>query len=241
MFFLKFFCDVENEHEIILYGENAHHLTKVLRSKLGDTVTVCDGRGKDYTCKITAFENNKVRLCILCTNTSTAELDYELVLYQCLPKGEKWDFILQKSVELGVTKIVPVLSKFCVTRLAPTEFEKKRERYEKIIISAAKQSGRGKIPQLASLVDIRRAITEITKYELPILCYENSQENLRNLLRQKSNIKSVGVLIGSEGGFSEDEIAFATDLNLCPYSLGNRILRTETAAIAVLSTVSIIL
>ena len=158
-----------------------------------------------------------------------------------MPKGEKWDFILQKSVELGATKIVPVMSQSCVTRLTPGDFEKKRDRYERIILSAAKQSGRGKIPALGELIGIKQAFDELAEQDFAIFCYENAEIPLGTAVQAAKNPSSVGVLIGAEGGFCGNEVEYAKGKGLLAYSPGGRILRAETAAVAVLSAVSIIL
>ncbi len=286
---MKFFCDVQGD-VAVLTGEDARHLTRSLRVRLGEciVVVVCDGKGTDYVCSVSAINADAVELTVQERRPSAAELAYSLVLYQCMPKGEKWDFILQKSVELGATKIVPVMSQSCVTRLTPGDFEKKRDRYERIILSAAKQSGRGKIPlgatkivpvmsqscvtrltpgdfekkrdryeriilsaakqsgrgkipTLGELIGIKQAFDELAEQDFAIFCYENAEIPLGTAVQTAKNPSSVGVLIGAEGGFCGSEVEYAKGKGLLAYSLGGRILRAETAAVAVLSAVSIIL
>lgn len=238
---MKFFCDTINSDKIEIVGEDAKHLAKSLRVKIGEKVVVCDTRGYDYICTVSAINSDNLILDIISKEKSTAELSYELCLYQCLLKGEKWDFVLQKSVELGVTKIVPVISQNCVVRFSAKEFEKKRERYEKIILAAAKQSGRGIIPELSELKTINQAFDELKTVDLSIFCYENATKSLSDCIKNSKNTTSVGVLIGAEGGFTESEVDYAHSLGLISYSLGGRILRAETASLAVLSAVSIYL
>ena len=227
----RFFCENINETEAVLTGEEARHLVRVLRLGPGDDVTLCDGRGTDYACKILSV-GDTVTFSVEGKTQNAAEPNVEITLYQCLPKGDKFEFIIQKAVELGVTRIVPVQSRYCVAKIAPADFQKKRERFQKISVSAAKQSGRGIIPEISHILSYRQAVEELASQQ-GILCYEGGGASVGSLVDGEN--RRLAVMIGSEGGFSEEEVALAVEKGVRLATLGPRILRCETAPLVALT------
>lgn len=230
----RFFVNaIEGEHALI-HGEDARHITKSLRMRAGEHAVLCDGEGTDYHCEAVSFGETVV-FRILRREVSIAEPSVRLRLFQALPKGDKLEWIVQKAVELGVSEIVPVLTKRCIARPEPDAMEKRRARLSRVALEAAKQSGRGRIPEIAPLIGFQEAVSMMCGADLGILCYEAGGSPLRNLVTGTE--QSIDVLIGSEGGFEPEEAAFAVEHGIKTATLGTRILRCETAPLAALSVV----
>lgn len=231
----KFFVnnsDISGDN-INLSGENMHHLVNVLRCKAGDEVTISDSSGFDYTCFIHEIEKENVILKITDKMKSAAEPQVKISLFQGLPKGDKLSLIVEKCVEAGVFDITPVSMARCVSKLSKKDFSKKKERYEKISMSAAKQSGRGIIPKVNELVTLNEFLELSKEYDLVIFPYEEARGyTLKNAIKDFSG-KSIAVIIGPEGGFSTEEASLIEKNGIKPVTLGNRILRTETAGLSV--------
>lgn len=228
----KFFVNSENinDHTITLDGENAKHIGSVLRAKIGDIITVCDGDGRDYECEITEITKKTVTTKITDIFTNDNEPDIKLTLYQALPKADKMELVIQKCIEIGVDRIVPVKTEHTVVRLEGKE-EKKLLRWNKIAESAAKQCGRGKIPVVDSVMSFKEAISEAVSLDGAIIPYEKERENSLKAFAKSFKGKSIGIFIGPEGGFSNEEIDFAISNGVKSVTLGKRILRTETAGL----------
>lgn len=219
---------------ITIFGEDAKHISKVLRAKCGEEITVCDGAGMDYQCEITAV-GETVETKILSSQTSKSEPSVEVTLFQGLPKGEKMELILQKCVELGIHTIVPVATEFSIVKLDKKE-EKKIQRWQKIAEAAAKQSGRGRIPSVERVMNWKEALSAASQLDGVMIPYEKEQERgLRSFLQDFRGKRTMGIFIGPEGGFSEQEIAAAQQAGIVPVTLGKRILRTETAGMTALA------
>lgn len=217
---------------ITITGDDAMHISKVLRLGAGDELIVCDGEGNDYFCQIENALKTEVTLKIIKTQQNNTEPPIEITLYQAIPKSDKMEYIIQKCVELGVTFVVPVESKYCVAKLKD---DKKLVRWQKIADEASKQCGRGRKTVIHPPVAFKDAVKNIPDGSLKIIPYENEKENkLKNTLKN-SKLSKISVFIGPEGGFSEEEIALAKENGIIPVTLGPRILRTETAPIAVIS------
>lgn len=232
----RFFVDEQPENDIlVLRGENAHHAGRVLRLRAGEAVTLCDGKGMDYDCTVEQVEKDTVVCRVRDQHLAETEPKQHLTLFMALPKGDKMEFIVQKAVELGVSEIVPYLSKNCVSR--PDKTEKKVERWQKIATEAAKQCGRGRLPMVSAVVSVEQAILHASKAETALFFYENEmQTGLRDALASGVG-QAVSLMIGPEGGFSPAEAEAAQKAGLCSVSLGKRILRCETAPIAALAAV----
>ncbi len=228
----KFFVKSENinDHIITLDGENAKHIGSVLRSKIGDVITVGDGQGRDYECEITEITKKQVKVKITDIFTNDNEPEIKITLYQGLPKADKMELVIQKCIEIGVDRIVPVSTEHTVVKLDGKE-DKKIQRWNKIAESAAKQCGRGKIPQVAGLMKFKEAIEEAALLDGAIIPYEKEKDNSLKSFAKKFKGKSIGIFIGPEGGFSENEIELALSREIIPVTLGKRILRTETAGL----------
>ena len=223
----RFFIEQANDQEIIITGEDARHIGRSLRMKPGESLTVC-ACGTDYQCEITRITENEVFLKPLSKQLCASEPDISVTLYQAVPKQDKLAEIIQKTTELGIVRIVPVLTSRCIARPSPEEFEKKRQRLQKIALSAAKQSGRGRIPEIMPLLDWKTALQEMQQQEISIMLYEE-QGGVRFEELPLAGKSNISLLIGSEGGFSPAEAQQAISAGICPVWLGKRILRCETA------------
>ncbi|MCM1298072.1 MAG: 16S rRNA (uracil(1498)-N(3))-methyltransferase [Firmicutes bacterium] len=228
----RFFAAVGSE-EVVISGEDAKHISAVLRMRKGDLAVVCDNGENDFLCRIVDLEKDRVKLETLERRKNEAEPSVNITLFQCLPKGDKMDFIVQKATELGAAMVVPTLSKRCVSRPDPKSSAKKIQRWQKIAEEAAKQSGRGKIPQILPLTDFATAAREYGKNGLGILFYECGGESLNGLI--PPDAKEIGIFVGSEGGFEPEEAELALSCGIASATLGKRILRCETAPVAALA------
>lgn len=222
---------------IRMSGSDVNHLKNVLRMKCGEEVWISDGEKNEFHCKIERFEEDAVFLNILETTTSEYELPNQLYLFQGLPKGDKMELIIQKAVELGVHQVIPVEMKRCVVKLDEKKAEKKIVRWQQISESAAKQSKRMLIPEIHSVMNYKEALQMAKKLDMILVPYElaNGMKDTRELLKTIKKGQSVGIFIGAEGGFEEYEIEMAMECGANPITLGKRILRTETAGLAILS------
>lgn len=214
--------------QVQLFGEDEKHIKTVLRAREGEELTLCDGEGMDYQCRIVSLERG-VLLDILSKEVCETEPKTKITLYQGLPKADKMELIIQKCVELGVDRIVAVSTERAIVKLDKKE-SKKLERWQKIAEAAAKQSGRGKIPEIGQQVlKFKEAVAEAKALDGAIIPYEKEQETGIRQFVQGFQGESIGVFIGPEGGFAEEEIALAQENGITPITLGKRILRTETA------------
>ncbi len=232
-----------NIHEKIadgyrLSGTDYNHIKNVLRMNKGDKLLVsCEG--KSDLCKIESFENDCVDVSVIEENYNNTELPIEIILFQALPKSDKMELIIQKTVELGVSKIFPVEMKHCVVKLDEKKKASKVARWQAISESAAKQSKRNVIPQIGDVLSFSQMLSFAQNLDLFIVPYEN-KEGMTATRKALENIKSgmkIGILIGPEGGFDVKEIEKATEAGGASVSLGKRILRTETAAITAVSLI----
>ena len=219
-----------NENRIHITGEDANHIANVLRSKLNDLITVCDGEGTDYECTLVEINKKEIVAEIISSRPNKNEPDIKITLYQSLPKSDKMEFIIQKCIEIGVDRIVPVKTEHTVVKLDKKE-DKKLERWKKIAEAAAKQCGRGKIPLVDNILTFKEAISQAKNLDSIIIPYEKQKEGgLKEYVNQFSG-KSIGIFIGPEGGFSPQEVSLAIENGAVPVTLGKRILRTETAGL----------
>ena len=234
------------EDDIIrLVGDDAHHIARSLRMAVGDALTVCDMQGNQYECVVERFDDDKaVDVRIVARSHADTEPKCKITLFQALPKGDKLDTVIQKAVECGVFEIVPFESERCVVRVKADAEERKTERRMRIAAEAAKQSGRGVLPNVSPTVSFDEMLKRASSATLKLLCYEgDGTEPLGKVLSERmlknedGSYPDVCVVIGSEGGFSLDEVAKAKQAGLIPVGLGKRILRTETAPLFALSCI----
>lgn len=227
-----------NGNEITIYGDDAFHISHSLRMAKGERVTVCDMQCNEYDCVLSGFDAESVKAEIVSSHKVNNEPPVKVFLFQALPKGDKMDTVIQKAVECGVYEITPFESERCIVKAKSDTEVRKTERRNKISVEAAKQSGRGYIPQVNSTVDFKTAVSKASECDLSIMCYEGEEQfSLKKLLSEASSANTVSVLIGSEGGFSVDEVEYAIGHGMKTVSLGKRILRTETASAFVLSCI----
>ncbi len=238
----RFFVKQEQieKNNIIIIGEDVKHIKNVLRKKQGDNIEICNqDSGESYTCEIEKVENEKVLTKII----EKLQVCYDSIkvdIYQGLPKADKMELIIQKSVELGANSIIPVAMKRCVVKIEPKEETKKISRWQKIAESAAKQCGRDKIPIIKSIATTKDILTNINDYDVVLVAYENEKENTLKQelkkLKEQSNVK-IAILIGPEGGLEEKDVEELKENGAKIITLGNRILRTETVALNMLSII----
>ena len=221
------------DEEIVILGDDAKHIISSLRMREGEEITVCDMNRHDYFCRISTAFDGIVRATILGTAPSKTEFPMKIRLFQSVPKGDKFEYIVQKSVEMGVCEIIPVFSSRCVVKPELSIETKKLERYRRIAYEAAKQCGRGIIPSVCAPISYATAIDIACTDGTALICYEEEDEfSLRQALFERGDDRSspISFFIGPEGGYSEEEIEQAEKFGVKPVTLGNRILRCETAS-----------
>lgn len=229
----RFFAEAIDENNITITGSDAVHIGRSLRMRPGEPVTVCCD-GIDYNCTIAEITEDTVTLDLVSRERCAAEPNIEVTVYQAVPKLDKLETIIQKTTELGAARIVPVLSRRCVSRPAEKDFAKKLIRLNKIAESAAKQSGRGIIPQVMPMIPFGEAVRQLGELDKAVILYE--EEGGKHFSEvDLSGAKTVGLLIGSEGGFDKEEAELACNAGAERVWLGKRILRCETAPITAMS------
>lgn len=216
-------------------GEDARHISKSLRMKTGESLTLCTLDGRRHECEITAFSTDSVTVKVLSSTICEQEPSVKITLFMALTKGDKMDDIIQKSVELGVYEIVPVLTARCISRPDEKQIKKKVQRWQKISDNAASQSRRGIIPQVKDMMTLKEASNVCNSFEKAIVFYECGGEKLRDIIDE--DIKTLAMFVGSEGGFEESEIDILKANGVTPTTLGTRILRAQTAPIAGITAV----
>lgn len=230
----RFFCQDIADNHIRITGADAHHIGRVLRMRPGEELTVCDEQGTDYRGVITAISPQEVRLTVIATSPTLSEPTLRVTLYQGLPKSDKLDWIIQKTVELGVTRIVPVVTSRSIARADGDKADKKRERWQRIAAEAAGQSGRGVIPAVSAPLSWRQLLEELAP-EQTLVFYEGGGQPLSALVDRHTT--DLSVIVGPEGGFAPQEMAALTGRGVTPATLGKRILRCETAPVAALAAI----
>ena len=221
---------------VTITGSDVNHIKNVLRMRIGEEIAVSNGMdGLEYRCGIEEFLEDEVVCTLRFVKEDGLELPSRIYLFQALPKGDKMELVIQKAVELGVNSITPVMTRRCVSRPDAKSMKKKLERYNRIALEAAKQSGRGIIPQVNPLLELDQALRQMQQSGCPILFYENATAPARQLLQSATG--KIAILIGAEGGFDEDEVERAKVAGCSILSLGKRILRCETAPLAALSII----
>ena len=208
----KFFVNQENikEEEIIITGEDVNHIKNVLRKNLKDTLEICDAQnGKNFLCEIVEMQKEQILCQILENIENTSESSVYVHIYQGLPKADKMELIIQKSVELGVAEITPTNMSRCIVKLDSKDAKKKVERWQKISEVAAKQSGRDIIPKINNICKLNDVIEQTKEYDAVILAYENEKENklkdeIEQLKKMQKEKLKIAVIIGPEGGISQE-------------------------------------
>lgn len=227
-----------NDRSVVILGSDVNHIKNVLRMRIGEEIAVSNGvDGKEYRCGITALEEDRILCELRFIKEDGVELPSKIYLFQGLPKADKMELIIQKAVELGVHQVIPVAAKRCVVKLDDKKAKAKTARWQGIAEAAAKQSKRGIIPQVTEVMDFREAVQRAADMDVKLIPYELAEgmEKTKEIIDNLQPGKSIAVFIGPEGGFEEPEIQMALEKGIQPVTLGRRILRTETAGLAVLS------
>lgn len=230
----RFFVPRERlqDGRVLLTGRFAHQIRNVLRMEPGEHIIVLDNIGWEYTVVLTKVSRVEVMGEVVSRQQSQAEPQTQITLYQSLLAREKFELVLQKCTEVGVTHYVPMITQRCIVRRPEDITPNKLSRWQSIITEAAEQSGRGRIPQLKSSVSFSDAVSGLIAFDRCFIGALQAGQNLRELLRERDTKQvNVALLVGPEGGFTEQEIALACSKGATAFSLGKRILRTETAAI----------
>lgn len=218
----------------LITGEEAGHISRVLRMKKGDNVILCDGEGCFYEAVLCEFDDKSVKAEILSSRKAETEPEVKITIFQGVPKNPKLETIVQKATEIGVVKIVPVDTSRTVAKLDKSS---KVDRLRKIAREAAKQSKRGIVPEVSDAISFKEAVKQAAKADIAIIPYEEeTQTSLKTALAGK-RAQTVSVMIGPEGGFEKDEVMLAKENGITSVTLGKRILRTETAPLVVSAAV----
>ncbi len=225
------------QNQVSIVGNDVNHIKNVLRMTEGEKILISCGDEQEYTCAISELSSEEVIASIIEVTESGRELPSKIYLFQALPKGDKMELIIQKTVELGVFEIIPVETKNCVVKLDDKKKSAKIKRWQAIAESAAKQSKRMIIPEIHDVMRLSDAITYAKELDVCVIPYElaENMQHTRELLGQIQPGQSIGIFIGPEGGFEEEEVQTALKNQIEPITLGKRILRTETAGLAVIS------
>ena len=238
----QFFVDKTQVNEdagiVFITGADVNHICHVLRMRVGEQFYVTDGEsGGKYLCALKEASEDQVTCDILRNIEESSELPCEITLYQGLPKADKMELIIQKAVELGVHRIVPVSTKRSIVKLDDKKAGAKISRWQGIAEAAAKQSKRDVIPQIGDVMTLKAALAEAADFEVSMMPYENAEGMAftRKLLEQIVPGQRIAIFIGPEGGFDESEVEAALAQGTQPVTLGRRILRTETAGLAMIS------
>ena len=241
----RFFVGTDqiSDKNIVITGTDVNHIRNVLRMAPGEEVTVSDGQGMDYFCKIAELTKEEVRLDIIDSWHSFVELPAKIYLFQGLPKSDKMEMIIQKAVELGVYEVIPVSTARAVVKLDAKKEASKQKRWQTIAESAAKQSKRMVIPEIHSVMKFSEAVNYAEELDIRFIPYELAENmaHTKKLFEQIEPGQSIGIFIGPEGGFTPEEIELAMNQQVQPITLGKRILRTETAGMTVLSILMFLL
>ncbi|MBQ0005277.1 MAG: 16S rRNA (uracil(1498)-N(3))-methyltransferase [Clostridiales bacterium] len=231
--------DQIRQNTINIYDGDVNHIRNVLRMRVGDELSISDGEGTDYHCTIQSLDKDIVVCNIENSWKSYSELPVKLYLFQGLPKSDKMELNIQKAVELGAFEVVPVSTSRSIVKLDDKKAAKKIARWQQIAESGAKQSGRAIIPVVKEPMTFKQALAYAKELDAVLIPYEKAEgiEETRAIIEtlKTSQVKSVGIFIGPEGGFAENEVELAMEAGAKPITLGKRILRTETAGLTTLS------
>ena len=241
----KFFVKTEqlNDNKITIVGEDVKHIKNVLRLKVDDNIQICNLETSiNYTCGISKINSDNIECIIFNETSSNCESNVQISIFQGLPKTDKMELIIQKSVELGAYEITSIEMKRCVVKFDEKTKNKKIERWQKISEVAAKQSGRDIVPKVNDIINVKNVCNLIQNYDIVLLAYENEQTNtlkdeLLKIKNKISNKINIGIIIGPEGGIDKEEVELLKNSGAKVITLGKRILRTETVALAMTSVI----
>ena len=239
----KFFVKEEqiNNNIIKIYGEDVNHIKNVLRLDIDEKINICSKElANSFLCKIIEINNNEIKFEILEEIKDKTETNTYIHIFQGLPKSDKLEFIIEKCTEIGVKEITPVIMKRSIVKLDEKDKSKKIIRWQKIAEVAAKQSKRDMILKVNSVINFQNIFQKIEDYDILLIAYEEEQEKtLKNILKNLKSKKDtrIAIIIGPEGGIDESEINLCKNNNFTSFTLGKRILRTETAPLVIASNI----
>lgn len=237
----RFFVKREDISEGVarIYGDDAFHIARSLRMAEGDEVTLCDGGGKELFCRLTRIRDEECLLEVISERESESEPPVHITLFMAYPKGDKLEVVIQKAVELGASRIVPFESSRCIKRPKAEKQEKQTARLRRIAEEAAKQCGRGRLPEVSAPISFEEMLQDASKSTLSLFCYEDEKGlGIKEALESSPLPESISVIVGSEGGFSPEEAEATKKYGIKSVTLGKRILRCETAPSFALSAIS---
>lgn len=235
----RFFIDNDNlfEKNIKIVGDDVKHISKVLRNKIGDILELSDGKGNNYLCRISSINNSEILTDIIDHRVESDSI-INVTLFQALPKLTKMDTIIQKCTEIGITNITPFESIRTIVEIKDEKSKQnKLSRWQKIAFEASKQCKRAVIPKIDAIINWKQLLEATSEYDLAVIAYENETESLKQVLKKNMEARNVCIIIGPEGGFSDDEVKEILSKGVSSVSLGKRILRTETAGMTLLSII----
>ena len=238
-FFVK--EDAVSEGVAHIVGSDAHHIARALRMAVGEEITVCTDGGRELLCRLTHIRDDESLAEILSESCSLAESPVAVTLYMAYPKGDKLETVVQKAVELGAVCIVPYISERCIRRPKPEKLSAERDRLRRIALEAAKQCGRGTLPEVRMPLSYEEMLSCATADSLALFCYEGEGTESISSILAGCDAKRISVIVGSEGGFSPSEAEAARDAGCKMTGLGPRILRCETAPLYALAAISVLL
>ena len=235
-----FFTDSSliDQSTALILGDDARHIARSLRMAVGDTITVSDGKGAVYLCRLDMIRDERCECGIIKKCERTSESPVEITLFMAFPKGDKLETVIQKSVELGASRIIPFESERCIKIPKSEKLERVLERYNRIATEAAKQCGRATLPVVEAPTTISRLKDRAGEFDLPLFCYEGEGTVSLKSALDRDGVKKISAVVGCEGGFSEREAKMLIEAGFIPVNLGPRILRCETAPSYVLSAIS---
>lgn len=228
------------DEKIVLQGNDVNHIKNVLRKKVNDEITVSDGENYNYNCKIEEILDSSILLAIIEKKSIEIKDDVKIDLFQALPKFEKMELIIQKCTELGINDIYPIETKRIIVKLDEKGKAKKQERWQKIAEAASKQCLRGRVPKVCNICSIKNVIENLEKYDIVLVAYEKEKANsLKMELQNNKKASNIAIVIGPEGGFDESDLEIFDKCSKVKYvTLGNNILRTETAGLVTLAMIN---
>lgn len=230
-------CQIQGKR-VVITGSDVNHIKNVLRMRIGEEIAVSNGTdGKEYRCGIEEFTEDEVICTLRFIREDGLELPARVTLFQGLPKADKMEFIVQKMVELGVYRIVPVATKRAVVKLDEKKAKAKAARWQAIAEAAAKQSRRRIVPEVGAVCTMKEALFQAASMDVKLIPYELSEgmDKTRALIENAAPGQEIAIFIGPEGGFEEEEVSLAMENGFTPVTLGKRILRTETAGLTVMA------
>jgi 16S rRNA (uracil1498-N3)-methyltransferase len=220
---------------VTLNDDAAGHIARVLRMKVGDKVSIFNGHGGEFLSEITEITKKNVIVLPITHNEHDVESPLKVHLGQCISRGDKMDFTIQKSVELGITEITPLFSQRCGVKLSPERLEKKHQQWQKIAIAAAEQSGRNAVPVVNPPVELKQWLAQKSD-AIKLTLHPRAQHSIKTISVPQAGVR---FLVGPEGGFTDEEMLLTKQLEFVDIRLGPRVLRTETAALTVLSALQL--